>query len=159
MFDAEYSPRDFDVLLSDVHSNDLHHVISDRLYTSYLGNAEEGNFVEAAGIVWGSHNRVFVATVVKRKDMMKHVHFLVDTGSPYTFMCEEALKSLHALPVDPVSTVRVHINGHAVLVHQSPKDKHFNDINVLGTDFMKTYNCILNVDFGESVATLTLDQD
>jgi hypothetical protein len=62
MFDVQYSPADFDVLLTDVQSNELQHEISNMLGTRYLEEAGEDNPNEAKGIVWGPHNRIFVAT-------------------------------------------------------------------------------------------------
>ncbi len=155
MFDVQYSPADFDVLLTDVHSNELHHEISDMLGTRYLEEAGEENSGIANGIVWGPHNRIFVATVVKIGDKMRHVHFLVDTGSPFTYMCDEAIQSFNRTVSNPHNPFSVHINGHPVLVLQSPEDRHFKDINILGTDYMKTFKCVLNVDFGADTAKLT----
>ena len=37
---------------------------------------------------------------------------------------------------------------------QSPEDQ---DVNILGTDYMKTFRCVLDVDFGAEIAKLTSD--
>lgn len=159
MFDVQYSPTDFDVLLTDVHSNELHHEISSSLGTAYLENADSDDVRKANGIVWGPHNRIFVATVVKMGNKLKHVHFLVDTGSPYTYICDEVLQSFGKTVSNPHNPFSVNINGLPILVLQSPEDKHFKDINILGTDFMKTFGCVLNVDFGAETAALTFSSD
>jgi hypothetical protein len=156
MFDVQYSPTDFDVLLTDVHSNELHHEISHMLNTTYLEDAGDNSSDEALGIVWGPHNRIFVATVVKMGDKLKHVHFLVDTGSPFTYVCDEVLQSFNKIVSNPHNPFRVHINGMPILVLQSPEDKHFKDINILGTDFMKTFGCVLTVDFDQEKALLVV---
>lgn len=155
MFDVQYDPGDFDVLLTDVHSNELHHEISSMLGTSYLEDAESGPVIETRGIVWGPHNRVFVATVVKMGSRAKHVHFLIDTGSPFTYLCDEVLQSFGKTVSNPHNPFSVHVNGMPVLVLLSPENRHFKDINILGTDFMKTFKCVLKVDFGEETVTLT----
>ena len=38
----------------------------------------------------------------------------------------------------------------------SPEDKHFRDMNILGTDFMKTFKCVLNIDFDAERVKLEL---
>ena len=154
MFDVQYSPTDFDLLLTDVHSNELHHEISSMLGTTYLNDADTDDISEATGIVWGPHNRIFIATVVRMGNKMKHVHFLVDTGSPFTYICDEGLQSFGKTVSNPNNPFTVHINGKPILVLQSPEDKHFKDINLLGTDYMKTYLCMLAVDFEKETATL-----
>ena len=156
MFDIQYSPTNFDVLLTDVHSDELHHEISKLLDTPYLEDAEDSGSKEATGIVWGPHNRIFVATVVKMSDKFKHVHFLVDTGSPFTYVCNEVLQSFNKTVSNPHNPFRLDINGMPLLVLQSPEDKHFKDINILGTDFMKTFGCVLTVDFDKEKASLVL---
>ena len=155
MFDVQYSPTDFDLLLTDVHSNELHHEISNMLGSTYLNDAEKDDISEATGIVWGPHNRIFVATVVRMGNKLKHVHFLVDTGSPFTYICDEVLQSFGKTVSNPKNPFTVHINGKPILVLQSPEDKHFKDINLLGTDYMKTFRCILAVDFEKETAKLT----
>ena len=154
MFDVQYSPADFDLLLIDVHSNELHHEISHMLNTVYLDDAESDSVREAFGIVWGPHNRIFLATVVAMGGKLKHVHFLVDTGSPVTFICDEVLQSFGKTLSNPHNPFSVHINGRPISVLQSPEDKHFKDINILGTDYMKTFKCVLNVDFDAETARL-----
>ena len=157
MFDVQYSATDFDLLLTDVHSNELHHEISDMLHTNYLENANSDDVQEATGIVWGPHNRIFVATVVKMSNKLKHVHFLIDTGSPFTYICDEVLQSFGRTVSNPHNSFSVRINGRAILVLQSPENGHFKDINLLGTDFMKTYKCILTVDFERETARLQMN--
>ena len=156
MFDVQYSPTDFDVLLTDVHSDELHHDISRMLGTAYLEDADTNGAQEAVGIVWGPHNRVFVATVVMMGNKRKHVHFLVDTGSPFTYVCDEVMQSFGRLVANPKNAFSIHINGRPVLALQSPEDKHFKDINVLGTNFMKTFGCVLTADFDKETAMLLM---
>ncbi len=120
-----------------------------------MEETNDDNFTEAKGIVWGPHNLIFVATVVKIGDKMRHVHFLVDTWSPFTYICNEAIQSFQRTVSNPHNPFSVHINGHPVLVLQSPEDRHFKDVNILGTNFMKTFKCVLNVDFGTDTARLT----
>ena len=90
---------------------------------------------------------------------------LVDTGSPFTYICDEAIQSFRRTVSNPHNPrckraraklrchrVSVRINSNPVLVLESPEDRHFN---ILGTYFMKTLKCVLNVDFGAETAKLT----
>ncbi len=81
------------------------------LNTPYLEDAESSGYKEATGIVWGPHNRIFVATVVKMGDKLKHVHFLVYTGSPFTYVCDEVLQSFRKTVSNSHNSFRVYING------------------------------------------------
>ena len=133
--------------------------ISDMLGTEHLEETEDDICTEAKGVVWGPHNRIFIATVVKIGDKMRHVHFLVNTGSPFTYMCDEVIQSFRKIVSNPHNPFSVHINGHPVLVFQSPENPNFRDMNILGTNFMKTFKCILNVNFGAETAKLTSNFD
>ena len=157
MFDTPYLPTDFDLLLTDVHSNELHHEISHMLHTNYLEDANSDDVQVATGIVWGPHNRIFVAAIVKMSGKLKHVHFLIDTGSPSTYICDEVLQSFGKTVSNPHNPFSVHVNKRPVLVLQSPENGHFKDINILGTDFMKTFKCVLNVDFDKETASLQMN--
>ena len=157
MFDVQYVPTDFDVLLTDVHSNELHHEISDMLNTNYLEDADNDDVQEATGTVWGPHNRIFIATIVRMSNKLKHVHFLIDTGSPSTYICDEVLQSFGKTVSNPHNPFSVHINGKPILALQSPENMHFKDINILGTDFMKTFKCVLTVDFDKETAKLQMN--
>ncbi len=157
MFDDQYSPASFDVLLTDVHSKDLHEDISNMLDIKYLDIAESDDVKESSGIVYGPHNRVFVATVVRKSDILRHVHFLVDTGSPFTYICTEVLQSMGIHAPDPKTPIRVRINGMPTTTMQS--HGHFEDINLLGTDFMKTFGCVLTADFEKGTVRLVINNE
>ena len=155
MLDAPYSPTKFDVLLTDVSSKDLHHDISNRLHKLYLSDLTNDDIDQTEGIIWGPNNRIFVAMVVRLGNKRKYVHFLVDTGSPKTYICQEVFTSFNKMISNPNNSVSLHINGKLLSVLQSPENSHFEDVNVLGTDYMKMLNCVLHVDFGEETVKLT----
>ena len=71
-------PKDFDVLLQDVHSCDLHDDISKMLKKTYLGAASEDMITnECYGHIWGLHSRAMLAF---------HVMALVTTSNHF-FYC------------------------------------------------------------------------
>lgn len=147
-------PTEYDVLLSDVSSKDLHHEISSMLSTMYLSDITDDNIDTTNGIIWGPHNRVFVAMVVRMGHKKKYVHFLVDTGSPSTYICQEVFTSFGRMINNPNNPVSLHINGKPLTVLQSPKNSHFEDVNVLGTTFLKTFNSVVNIDFKAGDVTI-----
>ena len=153
--DEQYLPTEFDVLLTDVHSRDLHHDISVRLRRLYLQDIEDDNIDSTEGILWGPNNRVFVAMVVRMGSKKKYVHFLVDTGSPHTYVSQEVFTSFGRMHPNPNNPVSLHINGRPLTVLQSPERSHFEDVNIVGTNYMKTFNCVLNIDFAKDKVTLT----
>ena len=55
--DVQYMPTEFDVLLTDVSSKDLHHDISNRLSKLYLSDITDDNIDTTQGIIWGPNNR------------------------------------------------------------------------------------------------------
>ena len=87
------------------------------------------------------------------KGQIKNIHFLVDTGSPKTFLCEEVLNSYKLFIVDPKGPIPVRLNKRQISVSVS-KDRHFSDLNILGTDFLNTHRAKLFVDFDERYFTI-----
>ena len=157
MLDAQYSPTEFDVLLTDVHSRELRYDISNKLNKLYLSDVvdnEDFNTGLSQGILWGPNVRIFVTMAVRVGALSKYVHFLVDTGSPRTYICQEVFTSFRKMISNPKNPVSLHINGNPLSVLQSPERSHFEDVNILGTDYMKTFNCLLNVDFSNDTVSL-----
>ena len=64
------------------------------------------------------------------------VIFLVNTGSPYTYLSPAVYASLGYVDSIPKSA-ELRVQGIAVTVSPSPADSHFADVNVLGQDFFK----------------------
>lgn len=153
--DTQYVAANFYVLTTDVTSKDLHEGISAKLEKPYLSSCEDDNIDMAHGIIWGENNRIFVAMVVRMEQQKKYVPFLVDTGSPHTYISEEVFASFGQLAINPSTTIRLHINGKPWLVLQSPKSSHFKDVNVLGTTFMKHFASALKIDFRTGSVSLT----
>lgn len=52
-------------------------------------------------------------------------------------------------------SVKVHINGMQTTIMQS--HGHFDDMNVLGTDFMTIFNGVLTANFKRSTVKLVLN--
>ena len=92
-----------DILISDVKSEDLQSLISCRLNKKYLSVCEESvdeilSTTKYHGIIYGK-KRWFISIPTKPKNTpekkFRYVHYLVDSGSPCTILCHEALCQLH----------------------------------------------------------------
>ncbi|CAG8611349.1 3692_t:CDS:1, partial [Dentiscutata heterogama] len=126
----------FDIQLNGIGSKELHGEISKRLNIEYLSdylNTKE--LKEVNGIIFGYNFGIFVSLPVKIKHQVKNVHFLIDTGSPRTYVCEEVYDSFKTTVNSTVP--RVLINNKPIFAHLSPNDSHFTDINVLGAEYLK----------------------
>ncbi|OCK84437.1 hypothetical protein K432DRAFT_422569 [Lepidopterella palustris CBS 459.81] len=105
-------PELFDILLSDIDEKVLYDEISTRLGSAYLLETP--------------HLRSPHTTV--------NVHFLYDSGSPHTFLLQEACDKLFGTnPVPPQFFVK--INDELVLMNPLNADSHFEHVNLLDADF------------------------
>ena len=156
MFDAQYSPLEFDVLLTDVHGRDLRHDISNRLGVVYLSECENNQTARNVnGIIWGPHNRLFIPLKVSiGTERMRNVHMIVDTGSPQTYLCGDVFSSFNRLITNPRDAISININGSRINVLESPAQSHFNDVNLLGSDYLQVVNGTLTIDYGNKILNL-----
>jgi hypothetical protein len=84
----------------------------------------------------------------KNTKMYRNVLFMVDTGSPYTFLSKTAMEAMignNAANIPSIMKLEIH-GENAIICHLSPPEKHFADVNLLGMDFleMKGANLITN---------------
>ncbi|RIB00245.1 hypothetical protein C2G38_2039764 [Gigaspora rosea] len=153
--DNNYLPNMYDVLLTDVtdvNSKDLHEDISELLKAKYLSYSPADEFKEVHGIIYGSYNRIFVSLPVKVKRKAKNVHFLVDTSSPSTYICEEVYESFKATIRNASSII---INNKPTLVFLTPVNFHFTGVNVLGMDYLNIYRTKLIIDLENHYVSLS----
>lgn len=80
---------------------------------------------------------------------IKNIHFLIDTGSPKTYICEEVLNSYNLFIAGQDEPFPARLNKRQISVKVSPKDSNFNDLNFLGIDFLHTYRAQLFAGFDE----------
>lgn len=152
------APDQQDMLLSDITSSVLH---SEQMKNvcgrgkAYLSNAE--CFPEkpwpATGVLYGLNHRLMINLVCQRASRREHsirnVYFLVDTGSPCSYLCPEAIGAI--LPegsnIPEVLNVWIHSNhqGDPFQMHMSPQGTpeepgKFKDVNILGMDFIRRFS-------------------
>ncbi|KAG0247169.1 hypothetical protein BG011_001915 [Mortierella polycephala] len=160
--DVTVDSKLFDCLLTDVSLEDVKSQISTALNQKYLSdvdNQAEINSNTISGIIWGRHRRLFVMAVVSWKGKNKRVHFFVDTGAPFSYLCEDTLKAFQGKPleaINPNNAMTMEINNRRIQVTMSPPKGHFRDINMLGSDFLGINNAILEANYETNTCVITL---
>ena len=132
-------PNDQDLLLTDVTS--CFGSVGELLGVQYLG---ESSYLEQSsvlkGIVFGQNKRLMINLQCKRKTATNWVNifFLVDTGSPYTYLAPSAIDKLANGTNNICRTLNVLVGNETVFIecYLSPQDKHFRDVNVFGMEAM-----------------------
>ncbi|KAI3661083.1 hypothetical protein MP638_000420 [Amoeboaphelidium occidentale] len=134
--------------------------LQDMLGVEYLSTTESfpGVFPVICTI-HGLNNRLMVNLVCKRssaKAVPVNVIFLIHTGSPSTFLSSQAMEALIGRPGCNVGrSLDIEIHSDVVInCHLSPPDKHFADVNVLGTDFMVKNNLSLVANYRKTKCAL-----
>ena len=88
--DPEYSPdpSEYDVLLSDVTHAKLQTSIAEELGIAYLSKASDPKEVVrvGTGYIHGLHKRTIVPFIVSHGEEARWVFFIVDSGSPWTYL-------------------------------------------------------------------------
>jgi hypothetical protein len=140
------APNLHDMMLSDLTSLSLHVVVSAELDTAYLAAATEKQVSPLVGLILGPNKRPMVNVATKRRSLGDVIYpainviFLIDTGVPYTYICEEAMKVL----LGPCSGNNIPQQMYVELAdfpfvveaYISPLTSHFRDVNVIGMDVL-----------------------
>jgi hypothetical protein len=142
-----------DLLLTDITAKELR-VIADELEVDYLGPAAFPGTFPAIGNIKGQNHRLMVPLVCRRrttkpKDVPSvNIIFLIDTGSPVTYLCQEAMEALIGKGSHLPQALYVEIHSEkAVEAYLSPKGSHFTDVNVLGMNFIMDNEVYPRLDF------------
>ena len=156
------APEQQDMMFLDITSAVLHretHTIG--CGKEYLSPADHFPLSwPAAGVVFGLNQRLMINLPCRRSKQglghkMLNVFFLVDTGSPCSYLCKEAMDALIGKDLQ-YQPSQLHIvlqtEGHLLPMYLSPlitpdgKPGQFHDVNVLGMDFLKVYGLSLLMD-------------
>ena len=147
-YDEYLYPVDMFNLLIGLNSKDLHEQVSERLGIKYLSDSSRKELKEATGIIFGPHLSIVVSLPVTIEKKTKNVHFVVDTGTPKTYICDEVYKSFKVfIPGSPSSRpYTILLNDVPTLVHLPPINSNFTEVNVLGTEFLKLTGYVIVLD-------------
>ena len=146
-----FKPDLQDLLLTDINAKELER-IAKNMQVEYLGSAVFPGTFPAQGVITGQHFRLMIPLVVRRTSSKVvpavNIVFLIDTGSHFTYICQEAMEALIGTEsvVPERLSVQIHLEN-AIEVYLSPKSSHFADVNVLGMDFIMENRVFPQVDF------------
>ncbi|CAB4400068.1 hypothetical protein RhiirA5_426376 [Rhizophagus irregularis] len=153
-----YDPRNFDILLTDIDAEDIHKIIPRKLNVKYLSevpNELDGNIT---GIMYGIYLHLFCATTIRIKNKIKMVIFLVNIGSPTTFISGEVLHSFGIEMADPVNDyIDVNINNRRVQAMMS--HSHFENICIIGMSFLNANKVGFHTFYGDDIFHLNFDEE
>ncbi|RGB39569.1 hypothetical protein C1646_664506 [Rhizophagus diaphanus] len=152
------NPRDFDILLPDIDAEDIYEIIPKKLNVKYLSevpNELDGNIT---GIIYGPYLRLFFATTIRIKNMIKMVIFLINIGSPTTFISGEVLRSFGIEMADPVNDyIDVNINNRRVQAMMS--HSHFENICIIGMSFLNANKVGFHTFYGDYIFYLNFNKE
>ncbi len=147
-------PSTYDVLLSDVKHDDLIGPIAQRLDVTYLSDSESTIISKTIGILYGTNCRPIVSLSIASTKFKKFVNviFLIDTGSPCLYICQQAMEAL-GFNDNITETFDITCQGMSFEAVMSPlkqrdgRDGHYSDINLIGATFLSKSRAKLSVDY------------
>lgn len=144
-------PDDFDVVLTDMAESDLH-LMAELEGVGYLNVSSAEPVFPVEGWIMGMHKRFMVNLLVRRRAVpsleYRNVVFIVDLGSPYTFLSSTAMSALVGPGNKVPGMMRLEIHGNQSLVaYLSPLDRNLAEINLLGMDWLEMMRVQLDVDW------------
>lgn len=136
------------VLLSDIDNKTLKGVITEiaghRILEgmTYLGPVPQSSpylheLSAFPGFIYGFHTRIILPLAVATRTQTdpRWSFFIVDTGSPQTYLSLEAWLKLDLFG----ESATLVIGGRSVKVKLSPPEPRLREINLLGMDFLKCF--------------------
>lgn len=146
-------PDEQDLLLTDVTEAELFGSVGELLGVQYLSEAHATPSDMLKGIIFGQNKRLMVSLLCKRKASATwtNIFFLVDTGSPHTYLAPSAMNKLAGENNNNIcKTLHTLVQSDSVCIecYLSPQDKHFKDVNVLGMEAMSKLDfAVFHMDF------------
>lgn len=130
--------------------------ISERLDVTYLSPAEI--LPEEVALEWNIVSWK-LSSSDRPCDFIKEIYngdqhvFIVDTTSPHLYICEQAREALGFKDNKPKHLDIVYRDvAHSASI--SPIQGHFRDINLIGSDFLKTPLATIVIDYRNNEVTL-----
>eukprot|EP00835_Amoeboradix_gromovi_P002608 NODE_151_length_17042_cov_0.275925.p6 type:complete len:257 gc:universal NODE_151_length_17042_cov_0.275925:4934-4164(-) len=149
-------PSHYDVLLTDVNHIVLVDKVAKELNIKYLQEATDAGKNSINGILFGTNLRPMINLPISfAGNKAINVIFIIDTGSPVLYICETAMKALGFHNVFPDSfDIKFRDGGYKV--EKSPKDSHFEQLNLIGSSFLVTARADLAINYYEKTFKMTI---
>lgn len=148
---------DFDILISDVNETLLNKEVSAKLGVANLSvcTGITRPVWPVDGCLFGTGMRAMVSLQVSRtprrgEPQCRNVIFLIDTGSPKTFLSASTFAAFGVSGDSLVGPSPFVVHGIPLQVRLS--HDHFHDINLLGTDFL--LSCSIEVVYAKDFVRL-----
>jgi hypothetical protein len=164
MHDPGYiPPSQQDMLLLDITGEFLHNELSDLFEADYLSDLSKEEELErymettVNGAIVGNNKRFMISVPCRRRNSehnrptspkaalpFVNMFFLVDTGSPHSYLCPEAMAALGGGRDSHIPSAMVVelLTGTMIEMHVSPRTFHFSNVNVLGGNVMNVANLV-----------------
>lgn len=132
--------------------------ISDRLGVLYLSSVDNTpkDTAVVSGILFGADCRPMINLAISSKKFKKWINiiFLIDTGSPHIYLCEQAVNALGFGGNIP-QTLDIVYRDTTFSASSSPKlSLNFQDINLIGSSFLKSALAKLVINYRSNEVTL-----
>ena len=148
------NPDDYDVLISDVRDTDFEVIGEEVGYTRHASFTTSNLPQTVRGVMWGPSLRAFIPLVITKRGVSIIVLFLFDTGSPSTYLREDTLSKIGFAENTPRST-KVDLHGTTMDIYKS--HGHFENVDLLGQDFMRKSNCILQLNYPKELVDVSFE--
>ena len=148
------NPYDYDVLISDVRDTDYESIGEEVGYKRHATFSESVLPQTINGVMWGPSLRAFIPLVITKRGVSITILFLFDTGSPSTYLREDTLSKIGFIENIPRST-KVDLHGTTMDVYKS--HGHFANVDLLGQDFMRKSNCIIQLNYQKEQVNLSFN--
>jgi hypothetical protein len=138
------NPAEEDFLLTDIDEHKLF-VLAEILGVKHLEPLSQT--FPTSGFIFGTNNRAIIPLSCRYAQRPEFcVIFIVDTGAPTTHLSNTTVKTLTGTKSGPANVVNISIQGFKPL-RCYVSQKHFEDVNVLGVDFLKANGLKLSIDY------------
>jgi len=150
-------PSEYDILLTDIDDNELKKIGKEQ----GIENLSPGSFPSPAfpvrGVIYGIQKRLMICLACRRAGKINapivNVWFLVDTGSPYTFLSKQTTTRLAGSDaVDDYVRVAIQIQESIIESHLS--HAHFSEVNLLGMNALRKLTLSVDVNWKEETFQL-----
>lgn len=147
-------PYKQDIMLTDIRKLNLQE-IAEEFKVGFLSPATKDDISwPIKGFLYGLNSRPMVNLIFGRKEKLVNVFCIVDISSPYTYISPA---TIHALGVEDgfnSRSVKAVIHGLPMYAYVSPRDKHFPDVNLIGSNFLRRANTQLAIDYSQDSVEL-----